>query len=303
MTRASVASHPKIFMNKDIITLTLNFDDFNPQAGPDGDFGGLGGEVLPRLLQLLAEFPRLRMTLFTVPNWLDRPFRHHSYVHHARRVLGMRPVVAGWEGDPFRLDKHPNWCDAVRGMLEDGRVELAVHGCDHYNPRRVIHGQEFVDLDAGEAAERLCRAEDIFVAARLPFARGFRAPGWGHGPGTVRALADAGYSFLGLLGSPYRLHEPGSLEGMVLIPQNWSIKEDPALALEVAAEHGVVHAKGHLAHGYGRETIENGLSLEHVTNLRTALRSLEERFDVRYELLSAYADRALDVERVAAARG
>jgi peptidoglycan/xylan/chitin deacetylase (PgdA/CDA1 family) len=275
------------------IVVTLNFDDFHPQSGPDGDFGGDPQRgTLRMILDLLEEFPALRVTLFAVPSWTDRPYRMPTKWYHLKRALGFRPVVKGWDGEPFRLDKHREWCDAVRNRSAAGRLELAVHGLHHHNPNLVIHGQEFLGLEKEETRRRISQAEKIFEEVRLPFVKGFRAPGWGYGAETLRALADAGYDFVGLFGSPYQLSKPGLIEGMVVIPQNYSIKDSPDTALAVALRDGVVHAKGHTAYRYGREVIENGLSPEHFENLRRALRALGEQYEVRYLFLSEYAREA-----------
>jgi len=274
------------------VLVNLNFDDFHPQADAWGDFGGdLERGVFRYVARLWDEFPGLVVTMFAVPNWIDRPHRIASPYYHIRRRLGLRPVVPFAEGEPYRIDKHPEWCAAVCDLVSRGKLEVAMHGYHHYNPNLVIHGQEFVGLDKAASLDRLRRAEELFISCQIPFVKGFRPPGWGMSGGLLQALRDMKYRFVGLFGTPYKLAEPGSIEGMLSIPQNYSIKEAPEEAVRQAEQYGIVFMKGHMCYKHGRETIENGLNEEHFQNLLRALRALREKFDVRFVSLAEYAEK------------
>ncbi|MBI4374661.1 MAG: DUF2334 domain-containing protein [Deltaproteobacteria bacterium] len=256
------------------IIFNLNLDDFHPQTDEDGDFGGdLKNGNFGYLANLWNEFPQLKITLFTTPNWIDSPFTRSPIHYVVRRWLGRRPVVSPRTGEPFRLDKHSEWCAKVRGLVEAGRLEIAVHGYNHYNPNLSVHGQEFVGLDYEESKKRVLAAEEVFRAAGLPFVRIFRPPGWGVSKGMLLALKDFGYR---VAFSPS--HERKA-------PSNYSIKEPPELALVQAERSGAVFAKAHMCCRYGRETIENGLNETHYQNIAGALRLLHSRFRVQYTFL------------------
>ncbi len=102
------------------ILLNLNFDDFHTQTDEEGDFGGdLENGNFRYIKALWDEFPGLKITLFTTPNWIDRPYQYHHYFYHIRKLLGIRPVVPHHNGEPFRIDKHPEWCKQVRQWIKE----------------------------------------------------------------------------------------------------------------------------------------------------------------------------------------
>lgn len=278
-------------MSSKVVYFNLNFDDFHPQSSPD--FGGDPERGAFRCLrELLHEFPGLKITLFTVPNWIDRPRIGPPAWYLLKQKLGLK-VIKPYAHEPFRLDKHPAWCASVRSLVREGRFEIAVHGYFHCNPYLFAHGQEFVGLDEKEAYERILKAEEIFQRCDIPYVKGFRPPGWGLSAGLIRALKKLNYWFISPFPSHLRLSKVGFLEGMVVPPQNYSIAEEPAIAFKLAEEYGVVFAKGHMVYKYGNEIMENGITDKTLRNLRYVLKSLNERFEVRYVTIGEY----ISVER------
>lgn len=273
---------------KKVVYFNLNFDDFHPQNDKDGDFGGLNGDVNRKIVELWEKFPDLKITMFTTPNWVDRPFLFSKYYYYLRFLFKFFPVVKPFGDEPFNLLKHPEWCSWVRDEVKKGRLEIAVHGYNHHNPVRVIHGQEFLGLNSSEVENKLSLAEEIFERAEIPFVKGFRPPGWGMADSLTQNLLKRGYEFFGPYPSSYRLSKVGDLDGLKIVPQNYSISESASIALGQAEENGVVFAKGHLAHNYGKEIISNGLSEENFVNLMSVISSLQDKYDVRFVSLSEY---------------
>ena len=267
------------------VYFNLNFDDFHPQYFPD--FGGQpDAGVFQLFRELLDDFPGLKITLFTVPNWIDRPRTWPRPWYWAKRALGL-PIIQPLRGEPFRIDKHMGWCQAVRTMVTEGKFEIAVHGCDHCNPLRYAHSQEFADRDETEAFERVARAEELFDLCGIPFVKGFRPPGWGLSAGLIRALRRLRYRFISPF-SPYlRLNRIGVFEGLAVPPQNWGIVDDPEVAVGLAEACGVVFAKGHIAARYGAETMD-GITPKTWDNLRRTLHELHRRFDVRFVTMDQF---------------
>ncbi len=270
-------------MNKKDILVHLNFDDFNPQSDKNGDFGGLGGDNLNKIEELLKEFPNLKITMFTVPNWIDRPYKYHRYLYKAKELLRIFPVVSPSCSEPNLLRKHGDWCSLVRKLVAEDRLEIAVHGFFHFNPQSRIHGQEFEGLSESAVRQRIVLAEEEFHHNNIPFIKAFRSPGWGKNIHLTKVLGELGYSVNAYLSSSSKTYQATKeSHNLLSLPQNWSIKESAEEAINLADQHGCVFMKGHIAFRYGRETVENGINDKHWGNLREALSRLEQLYTVKY---------------------
>ncbi len=280
-------------MEKKTIFVNLNFDDFHPQRDHDGDFGDIGaGGVLEHMENLVTEFPGLIVSLFTVPNWIDRPHRHHRYVYFMRQMSGLRPVVHPQDNEPFLISKHTLWCAKVKQLIDSGKFEIANHGYFHYNPNIRIHGQEFAGLSEAETKKRILLTEEAFTKAELPFVKAFRPPGWGTNQMLPKVLRELGYKIYAPYSSRSKTSKVEKKDGLLILPQNWSIRESPEEALLLAEKTGAVYMKGHMVYQYGKETIENGITPEFWQNLRTALRLLNEKYNVVYVSLNELANKS-----------
>jgi len=110
--------------------------------------------ALSELFYLKTLYPRLKVTLFTVPNHPDSPF-HDMF----RFVELMRP--------------HQEW------------IQLACHGWHHKTP---IEAQKWTKRQTKDALNKWEMFGDI------PFIqRGFKAPGWQISDATYRVLLHRGY--------------------------------------------------------------------------------------------------------------
>ena len=277
---------------KKTILVNLNFDDFHPEDDTWGDFGGtVDSGVFKRLSDITTQFPGLVVTLFTTPNWIDRPYAAHRYWYALREKLGLRPVVSPQAGEPFKLTKHRAWCEAVQKLVAEKRFEIAVHGYLHTNPASRIHGQEFAGIAREETLAKIRSAESELSAAGIPFIKAFRPPGWGENPYLAAALKETGYEIFARDSSHAKTSSMGTCEGMKTIPQNWSIRESTEEALRLAEETGVVFMKGHLVYQYGKETIENGITDAFWTTLVETLSSLTQQYDVQFVSLEEYLRR------------
>ena len=277
---------------KKTITVNLNFDDFHPQLGRFGDFGGdPHSGTFKKLTDLCERFPGLVITLFTTPNWTDRPYRTHRYWYLLRELLGLRPVVVPEKDEPFLLAKHRSWCTAVRERVASGQFEIAVHGYMHTNPESRIHGQEFVGISRELTEQKIRAAENAFKDANIPFVKAFRPPGWGENASLSAVLKGNGYEIFARDSSRAKTNVAGEYEQMVTPPQNWSIRESKEEALRLAEETGAVYMKGHLVYQYGTEIIENGITDDFWSTLESTLEALTEQYDVRFVSFSDFATR------------
>ncbi|EKD94213.1 MAG: hypothetical protein ACD_26C00167G0005 [uncultured bacterium] len=264
------------------ILFNLNFDDFHPQNDENGDFGDLNGEVFEYLDKLWTKFPDLKVTMYTTSNWIDKPFKMSSIFYHIKRISQIKPVVPIYLNEPFRLDKHLDWCEKIKQLVLNGKLEIAIHGYYHHNPNLVIHGQEFLDLDYKKSIERITLAERMFNKCQIPFVKIFRPPGWGFNNNTIKVLKDLKYNAIALNSSGSLTHEISVFHGLKNIPQNYSIKNDPKYALIQSEKTGRVFAKGHVVYKYGKEIVENGLNEKHFNNLMNTLMELNKKYKVKY---------------------
>src|SRR5690606_1732983 len=123
------------------------------------DFHFLAPEnCLEQIETLVTLYPNIVINLFTVANLRNVP-----------------------------MDQSPTWCSEVRELIQNGNLVLAYHGCNH-------DFLEFDNLDATEAKDKLLLAQNTFTKSNLPVVKVFRGPHWGLSSGTVRALADCGFT-------------------------------------------------------------------------------------------------------------
>jgi len=216
------------------MNIVCNFDDFNPSQ--DYDFGRLFGRTYTYLLRL-NQLGMKKCTLFTVPNWQDFP---HSLPHRImRKTLGMK-FYYGDERN--RIDKFPQWCNAVRENVNKGIWEIAIHGYTHFNEKTGLHQQEFLNLTHREAVERLEMAMNLFDDAKIPFVKIFRPAGYGFNQATLSALESCGFIGIAPFPSWYR---------------NTKFKMGN---LKVVPSGGMnIHIKRHLCRYYGSEMIDGGI--------------------------------------------
>ena len=122
------------------MTITLDFDDFNPL-----------NHRLDILRKLRDRYPDFKVTMFTVP-W---DIRYNS----------------DKGGAPISSDDYSEWRNIVKHGIKDGWLEIAIHGLTHA-PR------EFEDMDAKQAGGRIDFAEHFMNDAGFKYVKLFKAPQW-----------------------------------------------------------------------------------------------------------------------------
>jgi len=269
--------------------LNLNFDDVHPETSNDiADCGGdMEKGVFKYILSLLDEFPKLKITLFVVPNWIDKPNDPFLF-KHIKKLLGLR-YTNQWYGEPFRLDKHEDWCEWLNSFVEKGKIEICVHGLYHHRDSDP-HSAEFKDLSYEECKRRILLAEKIFKNAGLKYSKIFRPPGWGISEGLFKALKDLKYSIsldpiaCGISINKLPRYSVSIYKNLINIPQNWDIKKGKIEeAIKILEKYKFLSAKGHIQDRYGRDVVGNGLTKESYKNIRNLLIKIEERgLKVRY---------------------
>lgn len=122
------------------IRISCDFDDFSPL-----------NHRFDLLDNLRERYPDFKVTLFTVP-WEIR-------------------FSPDTKGTPITDERYSSWCQAVRQAVEDGWMQVAIHGLTHAP-------EEFEDLTYDEAKKRVIVAQKMFANAKIPIIPYFKAPQW-----------------------------------------------------------------------------------------------------------------------------
>jgi len=277
--------------------LNVNLDDVHPEGSKHiADCGGdMERGVFRYIIRLIDEFPKLKFTLFVTPNWIYKPGSVKP-VRWLKRLMGLKDYNT-WNGEPFRLDKHIEWCEWLNEFVKKGNIEIAVHGLYHHNTS-FPHSAEFKDLPYEECKKRLIVAEEIFKNAGLIYTKGFRPPGWGISEGLFKALRELDYLYISLdplaCGisdkelSRFRVSVYG---GLVNVPQNWDIKRGSITeAMDILKKYGFLSAKGHIQDRYEKDYVGNGLTEKSYENIRNLLLKIEkEGIKVKFVTLEEVA--------------
>jgi hypothetical protein len=132
------------------LKIALEFDDFGPK-----------NHQLPLLEELKEHYPKLKVTMFTVP-W-DIRFGEHAAI---------------------TLDKFQPWVDAVKKF---DWIEIALHGLTHIP-------LEFSEISYEGAKKRIIIGERMLENRDIKFAKIFKAPHWSISEEGKKAAEDLGYS-------------------------------------------------------------------------------------------------------------
>lgn len=250
-------------------------------------------EALSHVQWLQERHPRLRVTLFTTPDWrtLD--------AYPTRALLARIPLVrdhvftvAVHRRGTYRLDRHEAFCAFLRNWQG---AEVALHGLHHVRTglRPVL---EFERRSTAQCRGILVAAMKLFEDARLPLVPGMTPPGWQASPQLLRAMHDAGLSFVasardldtpaapdavargsGLTGVP--LFRPQRIEpGLLHIPTNFQATSTIDRALAILDCGGLLSIKAHLLVESGSYRALDGLSPQYREQLDQLFSTIEDRF-------------------------
>lgn len=276
--------------------VTFSIDDIFPGRSSDAyEAGGdLGEGALGHVAWLLERHPRLRVTLFTAPDWRElSAFPTRRLLARVPRLRDRVMLAATLRPGTMRLDRHPDFVEYLRELP---RTEVGLHGLHHVN-RGVRIPVEFAGRGRAECTEMLRRALEIFEMAGLPKPRGMSPPGWDIHEDLAGAMATVGLEYVasardlitpvtndattamsGLHGVP--LVHPALVFGgqLVHVPSNFSATNPLERALELGAAGGLVSIKAHIVKTAFGHVMLDGLDALYRNYIDVVLSRLEDRY-------------------------
>ena len=293
--------------------VTFSIDDIHPGRSSDAyEAGGdLGNGALGHVAWLLERHPRLRVTLFTTPDWRElSPFPTRKLLASVPRLRDRVMLAPILPAGTMRLDRHPEF---VAYLRELPRTEVGLHGLHHIH-RGVRIPTEFQGRGQAECTEMLGRALDIFEAAGIPRPRGMSPPGWDVHEDLAMAMAAVGLEYVasardlitpvaneattamsGLHGAPL-LHPAPVFGGrLVHVPSNFSATNPIERALELVEAGGLVSIKAHIVKLSFGHIMLDGVDALYRNYLDLVLSELEDRYGDRlwFATMAQVAERAV----------
>lgn len=191
------------------LKIAIEYDDFTPR-----------NHQLEYLTQIREHYPGFKVTLFTIP--FD--------------------IRAQDDGAPIRITNptYEMWRKAVRKCIEDGWIELGVHGFTH-------NKLEFQHLDGEAAMKRVVAAERMLQEANLPYVKIFKAPHW--------AISKEAKEAIEKKRAIKGLGEFGSFKVVEDHYYQWNLRDDVPKSPELKGKK-VMIAHGHVQDGDG---CDNGI--------------------------------------------
>jgi len=280
-------------------TIVFGIDDVCPQKASDAgkDFGGdLEEGVLGKLIDFSKEFPGIKYSLFITPNYAFKAQpRYFSLLQKTvKKFFGIKTaqsLARHWKGEPFRLDKHPDFCSFLKKYSQKGLFSLELHGFNHFHVF-LYHPQEFNGLTASECSERIQASVFLFKKVGFEKPMVFAPPGWFVSGALLEALQENAFKFIagsidnsalikkdsfskgsGLQG--VSAFKPQKVNGLKNIPRNWDLRfGSKEKALKVFELNGILGIQAHIA----EEGVTNAITDENLNNLRSTLFALEKEY-------------------------
>ncbi len=163
--------------------LSINLDDLHPEGQTSSehlDFGyNFDGKFWKTMDTLVSEIPEIKITLFTVANWIDRSDFPSSIFWPLRKLYRRR---RNYPADTFNLADplYKDWIKKINSKQKTGNYEIALHGLHHHNDNSQFPAStEFIGLYPEETKMKIKKMLQIFTKSNIIHSKGFRAPGWG----------------------------------------------------------------------------------------------------------------------------
>jgi hypothetical protein len=173
----------------------FSIDDVHPGKSTDCyEAGGdLGQGALGHVEWLLGRHPRLRVTLFTTPDWREMsPLPTRKLLARVPYVRDRVYLMKVRKRGEMRVDRHPAFVAYLRGLP---RTEIGIHGLHHIHPGRTVF-VEFQNQSVPACKQALEQALKIFREAGLEVVSGVGPPGWNAPPALLEAMAELGLTFV-----------------------------------------------------------------------------------------------------------
>jgi len=155
--------------NNNDAAFCLNFDDFSPFYLCGYDYGGdLHGKLIKQQEILLSEYD-VKITHFVIPKsnfFFPLTNKTHKIVNYSTSRYALNNI------------KNSSWVKYVKELISADRLEIGMHGYQHFNKKFVKKHQEFLYDDHFNIKKKLLTSKHIFEEAGIPIF-GFRQPGWG----------------------------------------------------------------------------------------------------------------------------
>jgi hypothetical protein len=274
----------------------FSIDDVHPakssdyyEAGGDLDRGALG-----HVAWLLNRHPKLRITLFTTPDWREiSPWPTRRMLQSIPYLRDRVYLAKVWPKGTMRVDRH---LEFGRYLSQLPRTEIGLHGLHHIHVGTRIP-IEFQDQDVAECKRILQDAIAIFESAGLGTVPGLTPPGF-HAPAALlAAMPEVGLSFLASardLFTPISADATANMTGMtgvsliypeliekgrlVHIPTNFQATSPVDRAFEIVEHGGLVSIKAHIIKNCMGHIALDGMDLLYRNYLDVLFSTLEARY-------------------------
>ena len=260
----------------------LSFDDFCVKSPKEGefDFGGISyGGINKKIFNLVKKYPFLKMTLFTVPNHLNK---------------GIGSLYKPYDDKKFRItnSKYKKWVKMIKSEEFQNNFEIANHGL--YHCQNDIHNffiaREFAFKNYKQIEETMKKSEDYFNKIGLKN-YGMRPPAYGidKNLNLIKILKQMGFKYIAFSTPKNGLNDrkkivsniyPTKIEGMWNIPENISLAENLDGIIkkidEIIKRKGIIHIKGHYIKG--TDWLNNGIDDKNIEKIEKIIGYLEKKY-------------------------
>lgn len=260
----------------------LSFDDFcvkSPQEG-DFDFGGIAYKgINKKIFDLVRKYPFLKITLFTVPNHLNK---------------GIGSLYKPYDKKKFEItnQKYKKWVKMIKSKEFQNNFEIANHGL--YHCQNDIHNffiaREFAFKNYNQMKDTMKKSKQYFDEIGIK-TYGMRPPAYGidKNLNLIKVLKEMGFKYIAFSTPKNGLNDrkkivsniyPTKIEGMWNIPENISLAEDIDEIIkkidEIVKRNGIIHIKGHYIEGI--DWLNNGIDNENIKKLEKIIDYLEKKY-------------------------
>jgi len=269
----------------------LNFDDLSPFYFARYDFGGnLNGNLIKQQEWLLSH-SNIKITHFVVP-------QSNFFLPISNKIH----KIINFRTNKFAINngKTLDWLNYFKNLINDGRVEIAMHGFRQFNNHYYKRHQEFYYDSYDEIKGKLLASRKIFEDAGIRVF-GFRQPGWGidENFNLLKVLKELNFEYIagssfdaGLNMKEQRVDNyiPSWYQGILNIPQN--IELDSSLddiykkIDSIVRESNLISLKGHFTNV---KWITNNFRRNNFVKLKNIVGYLEQ-YKIWYATFKEIAD-------------